>query len=156
MKLISTVIAILFSALLTASCTKQQDLNESEIRAFILKLDSYANQKNVPELAKQLSADFKLTMIENSGGTEEKVLLDKAGYVQLLNTTFSAASDYKYVSKITNITITKDTATVTAETKDSITIAGNTTSSSGTTLSTLKKTDGTLLVTSVIVDAIAE
>jgi hypothetical protein len=149
MKIISNTIAIILSALLTTSCTKKTEITESEIRAFVLRMESYTTQKNVPELAKQLSADFKLSMNDGSGGTGQKVLLDKAGYVQLLQTGFSMASDYKYESNITNITINKDSATVTAQTKDSITVAGNTTTTSGTSISTLKKTDEGLLITSV-------
>lgn len=149
MKIILVTIAMVFSALLTTSCTKKPEITETEVRAFVLRMESYTTQKNVPELAKQLSADFKLSMNDGSGGAGQKVLLDKAGYVQLLQTSFSMASDYKYESNITNITINKDTATVTAQTKDSITIAGNTTTSSGTSISTLIKTDGALLVTSV-------
>lgn len=82
-------------------------ITESAIIAYAQDMQKAANARNIGHIARLLSDDIVVSLSRQGKGT---ATMDKSGYLDLLQKSWTQADNYRYTIEINNIVITGDTA----------------------------------------------
>lgn len=91
-------------------------MTENLVQGYTNTMQSAANGRNLGQIASLLSDDVVVSLTRQGKGS---TTLDKAGYLNLLQKSWSETDNYRYSISINNIVVTGDTARVQFLTKES-------------------------------------
>lgn len=108
-------IAVLLGAWLLATPSFAQ-MSESLVKSYANTMQSAANARNLGQIGSLLADDVVVSLTRQGKGS---TTLDKAGYLNLLQKSWSETDNYRYTIQIDNIVVTGDTARAQFLTKES-------------------------------------
>lgn len=91
-------------------------MNENLVKNYASAMQSAANARNLGQIASLLADDVMVSLTRQGKGS---TTLDKAGYLNLLQKSWSETDNYRYSININNIVVTGDTARAQFLTKES-------------------------------------
>ncbi|ELA08395.1 hypothetical protein MOMA_07536 [Moraxella macacae 0408225] len=131
-----TMQAALTLSLVLVSNFAAANISENDIKQFAQKMHQSANSKNIAQVSR-LIGDDALISISRRGVTST---LDKSSYLNLLQTNWAKATDYRYTIHINNVISTGDQAKADIVTTEVISENGKTLNMTTTSRATFSQT----------------
>lgn len=113
--------ALLALPLVASVVPAHAQMSESLVMAYASAMQSAANSQNISQIARLVSDDAVISLTRQGKGS---TTLDKSGYLDLLQKSWTQADNYRYTISVDNIVITGDTARATVVTKETWTKGG--------------------------------
>lgn len=102
-----TTAAVAISSAVAITAPAHAQMSESLVMAYAQNMQSAANARNIGQIARLLSDDVVVSLSRQGKGA---VTLDKSGYLDLLQKSWTQADNYRYSISVDNIVVTGDTA----------------------------------------------
>lgn len=98
-------------------------MSEALVMSYANAMQTAANSQNISQIARLVSEDAVISLTRQGKGS---TTLDKSGYLDLLQKSWTQVQNYRYSISIDNIVITGDTARASVVTKETWTKDGKT------------------------------
>ena len=145
---VKVYVLVLF--LMTSIAANASGLTEDSVKALIAKVDKAVITLNSSEISDLLSNNVVIIMNINMQGKDHVMKPNKQEYISMLKEGWATYTNYTYKKSNTIIKIKGETATVTANIKESMTVQGQDISGETKEEVTIKLVDGKPLVTKVV------
>lgn len=107
--------ALALVAPVAVSSQAYAQMNETLVKSYAQSMQMAANKQNVAQIARLIADDVVISLNRQGRGS---ATLDKSGYLDLLQKSWSQSQNYRYQTSVDNIVITGDTARVQIVTKE--------------------------------------
>ena len=128
------------------------EITESDVNNLISSSDRAINYLDANALSKIISNNAEIIINIEANGKVSTVKLTKNKYIDSLKQGWSTYKDYRFSKSDVNITIKNNTAFVTSDVKEIMTVNGNTIVGKSKEEVTLELVDGILLITKIVGD----
>jgi hypothetical protein len=150
MNIVARTLALCAIAL-AANTASAAALTESSIKDMLAAMDQAIQKRNVEDVGRLLSNDFRMTQELTMFGQKNVIKADKAEYLRILRKNWAAVSAYTY--ERTQLTITMlpggASAKITAQVRETVTLNGQSVGGVSTETATVQLIDGQVLLSTV-------
>ena len=134
---------------MSAAVANAQSLTEKTIKNLIAKADQAIVDKDVKGLGKLMSDSAVFTINLSTGAGTRREKMNKAQYLDNLNYTWTATSNYSYRRNNERISISGNMGTVTADVKEGMVMNGQYVRMNSVETATIELVNGVPLITKV-------
>lgn len=135
--------------LMSPAFAEAQGITEKAVKELMQKMDRATAGKDANSVDRMLSENVAITVRISAGGNTQTTRMNKAEYMANLRNAWAAASNYSYRRNNESIAISGNTATVSADVTESMTVSGHTIRTQTRETATIELVDGMAKITKI-------